>query len=107
MPRLKVRVTPKASRDEVAGWRGDELIVRVREAPERGRATEAAIALVARVLGVPRNAVRLCTGATSRHKVLEIDAIDERAMIAVLGASGSSVPSDPTGDGTGRAGRKS
>ncbi len=38
MARLAVHVTPKSGRDEVVGWRGSELAVRVTAPPEGGKA---------------------------------------------------------------------
>jgi uncharacterized protein len=72
--RLTVRATPKAGRDEIAGRRADgALLVRVTAAPEDGRANAAVCALVAKALGVPKRAVRVVRGETSRDKVLEVD----------------------------------
>lgn len=69
---LRVKVVPGASRDAIAGWLGEALKVRVRAAPERGKANAAVEALVARALRVPRRSVRVASGQTSPHKVLEI-----------------------------------
>jgi len=82
---LAVYVTPKAGRDEVAGWRGSELAVRVTTAPEGGKANAAVCKVVAGVLGVPKSSVRVARGETSRHKVLTIDGVDEVRMRAALG----------------------
>lgn len=83
---LAVHVTPKAGRDEVAGWRGSELEVRVRPAPGAGKATAAVRATVARALGVPVSYVRLKRGATSRHKLLELEDVDEARVREVFGS---------------------
>jgi hypothetical protein len=57
----------------VGGSHGEALVVRVGERAVDGRATEAALAAVARAFGVPRRAVTLVTGARSRAKVVDID----------------------------------
>jgi uncharacterized protein YggU (UPF0235/DUF167 family) len=46
--------------------------VRVGAPAEDGRATEAALQALASALGVRRREVSLLSGATSRHKVVEI-----------------------------------
>jgi uncharacterized protein YggU (UPF0235/DUF167 family) len=51
-----------------------------------GKATEAALAAVADAFGVRRGAVRLVSGATSRTKVVDIDAGDPRVLAALLAA---------------------
>lgn len=83
--RLAVHVTPHAPRDEVAGWRGDELQVKVRAVAEGGKANAAVCAVVAGALGVPKSAVVVARGHTSRHKSLAIDGVDEEAVIRAFG----------------------
>jgi uncharacterized protein YggU (UPF0235/DUF167 family) len=48
MTDLAVHVTPRSGRDEVSGWRGAELSVRVTVAPEGGKANVAVCILVAK-----------------------------------------------------------
>ena len=66
-------VTPRARRNEFAGWLGDTLKVRVRAPAEKGRANEAVCALIAEALGVPRSAVIVERGHASREKMLAIE----------------------------------
>lgn len=82
--RLAVRVTPKASKDEVVGWREGELLVRVSAAPEGGKANAAVCRLLAKRLGVSRSRVRILSGTTSRHKVLEIVGVVESRFAEVF-----------------------
>jgi uncharacterized protein (TIGR00251 family) len=72
---LSVRLTPKASRDEIAGVArladGSPILkVRVRAAPQDGEANEALLRLLAKTLGVPPSAVQLEWGAGGRVKIL-------------------------------------
>jgi hypothetical protein len=69
---LPVRVVPRAGRDEVVGWRGDALRVRVAAAPEAGRANRAVALLLSEVFGVPRVSVELVRGAAARDKLYRI-----------------------------------
>ncbi|MGH2901193.1 MAG: DUF167 domain-containing protein, partial [Solirubrobacteraceae bacterium] len=50
--RLSIKVVPGSSRDDVAGWLGETLKVRVSAPAERGRANAAAETLLADALGV-------------------------------------------------------
>ena len=70
--RAVIKVQPRASRDGVGGRLGDEWKVLVRAPAVEGRANDACIEFFARGLGVPRSAVRITSGATSRHKRIEI-----------------------------------
>lgn len=74
--RLEVRVQPRASRDEIVGWRSGRLLVRVTAPPVDDRANEALCRLVAKRAGVARSAVRVIRGSRSRDKLLEISGLD-------------------------------
>ena len=73
---LPLRVQPKASRDEVTGWHGDVLRLRVRAAPEDGKANAAVVALLAEALGVPKSWVSIERGHASRGKVARVQGLD-------------------------------
>ena len=86
--RISIRLQPRASRDEVAGWeesgkpsqsKNNEidlvLRVRVRAAPVGGAANTSLIQLLAKKLGVAKSRVSLVSGATARNKVVEIEGI--------------------------------
>ena len=84
--RLTIRVSPRSRKAEVGGTFDGTLVVKVRERAVEGRATEAALAALADALGVPRRAVNLVRGATSRTKVVDIDGDDSmlEARVAAL-----------------------
>jgi uncharacterized protein (TIGR00251 family) len=75
--RLAVHVTPRSGRDEIVGWRGDELRVRVTAPPEDGKANAAVEKVVAKALGVAKSCVTVVRGHASRSKMLEIEGVDE------------------------------
>jgi uncharacterized protein (TIGR00251 family) len=75
--RLLLSVTPGASRDELVGRHGEGWKVRVTAAPERGRANDAVMALLAGALRIDRGSIRLVAGHAARQKVVEIDGLDE------------------------------
>jgi uncharacterized protein YggU (UPF0235/DUF167 family) len=88
---LAVHVTPKAGRDEVAGWRGHELALRVSVAPEGGKANAAVCALVAKALAVPKSSVSVVRGAASRHKLLAFSSATDADVEAAFGPREASV----------------
>jgi len=75
--RLKVRVTPRAARDQIVGWRDDTLRVRVTAPPVAGRANEAVLRLLSRALDVPTGRLRLVRGQSSREKVVAVERLSE------------------------------
>ena len=50
----------------------DHLVVRVKEPPKEGKANEAVLRAVAEYYGVAQRDVRLVSGATGRHKIVEV-----------------------------------
>jgi uncharacterized protein YggU (UPF0235/DUF167 family) len=82
--RLRVRVIPRAKRDELAGERDGAVVVRVTAPPAEGRANAAVCALVARRAGVPKSRVTVVRGASRRDKVLEVEGIGEAELRRAL-----------------------
>ena len=70
--RLRVRVSAGAGRSEIVGRHGDGWKARVAAAPERGRANEALLRLLAERLRLPAESVSLVFGHASRDKVVEL-----------------------------------
>lgn len=69
---LTLHVQPGAKTSSVSGTHGDALKIKLAAPPVDGKANAALIAFVADRLGVAKSAVRLKSGQTSRHKILEI-----------------------------------
>ncbi len=80
---IAVRVTPRGGRDAIDGvGDGGELRVRVAAPPADGSANRSLVKLVAKHLGLPRGAVRVIAGATSRHKRLAIEGMAAEDVVA-------------------------
>ena len=73
--RLRLRVSPGASRAGIVGPHGDGWKVRVTAPPEAGRANEAVLRLVAETLALPRSAVTLVSGYGARDKIVELTGV--------------------------------
>lgn len=83
---LHVRVQPRASRAEIAGWRPDgALSVRVTAAPVDGRANAAVGSLLAAVLGVRTSDVEIVRGAAGRDKYVRVAGLTLDDVIRRLG----------------------
>lgn len=72
---FKVRVVPSASRSEIVGEHDGALRVRIAAPPVEGAANEELVRLLARALKVPRNAVVVIGGQTSRLKSIAVSGI--------------------------------
>jgi uncharacterized protein len=84
MATLSVKVVPGASRDRVAGRYGDAIKVQVSAPPEGGKANQALIELVASVLGVRPNQVRIAKGQARSRKLVQIDGLTQTEVDARL-----------------------
>lgn len=82
--RVVVRVRPGASRTVVGGSHDGALVIRVGARAVDGQATAAALQALSKALGVPRRAVVLVSGATSRTKVVDIPDDCRDAVAALL-----------------------
>jgi hypothetical protein len=86
--RLTVRLTPSGGADRIEGHAAGAgrtiLKVRVRAAPEHGKANAALEALLAKALGVAKSKVKVARGAAARLKTVEIDGVDEAEIAAFL-----------------------
>jgi uncharacterized protein (TIGR00251 family) len=69
---LTLKVTPNASRDEIAGFIDGVLHVKICATPVKGKANKELIAFLSRALGVKRSALAIVKGQTSRSKVIEV-----------------------------------
>jgi uncharacterized protein len=74
--RLRLRVAPGAARSAIVGRHGDAWKLRVRGAPERGRANADVLSLLAETLGVPERSLTLVSGHASRDKVVQLTGLD-------------------------------
>jgi uncharacterized protein len=82
---LEVKVTPRASRDEIVGMRDGVLGVRVTAPPVDDAANKAVAKLIAKRAGVPRSRVRIASGARGRRKRIEIDGAGPEELRRVTG----------------------
>ena len=68
MGRLSLKVVPGSSRDEIVGWLGDSLKVKVKAPPEKGRANEAVVTLLAERLGFGTSSITVVSGHGSPRR---------------------------------------
>ncbi len=85
---VKLRVVPRASRNELSGLIGDELKVRLQSPPVEGKANKALVKFLAARLGVSANCVSILSGASGRNKRALIRGSDVSSVRAVLSGSG-------------------
>jgi uncharacterized protein (TIGR00251 family) len=69
---IEIHLQPGAKRSEIVGFREGILYAKVTSLPQRGRANRALVELMAQTLKVPRSAINIIRGQSSRSKVIAI-----------------------------------
>lgn len=82
---LAIKAIPNAPRSEVVDWLGEALKIKVHAPPVEGRANAALCEFLADELGLPRRAVTVLRGGTSRQKTLRIEGLTLAEVRAKLG----------------------
>lgn len=83
--RLRLRIQPRASREEIAGVAGDMIRIRLTAPPVDGTANEALVRFLAVRLKVPRSAVELVSGQTGRTKLVAVTGVSVEETAQRLG----------------------
>jgi len=81
---LRVRVQPRASKDEIAGEMRGALKVRLQAPALEDRANEALVEFLAQLLKRPKAAVRILSGERSRTKRVEINGVTRQQVLDLL-----------------------
>ena len=76
--RFSVRVQPRASADAIAGVHGTSLKIRLTAPPVDGAANERLVFFLSDIFAVPRRAIKILAGESSRSKIVEIEGVTER-----------------------------
>ncbi|MBN8870230.1 MAG: DUF167 domain-containing protein [Solirubrobacterales bacterium] len=76
--RIRVRLQPKASKNEIKGWKEDPITgekvlqARVTAPPVDGKANKALIQLLAKEFKTPKSKIQIVQGESSRDKLVEL-----------------------------------
>jgi uncharacterized protein (TIGR00251 family) len=77
---LNVKVVPGSSHNQIIGWLGDALKIKVMAPPEKGKANEVVIDLLAEALGVSSDDIEVVSGHSSPSKIVGIEGMDDEAI---------------------------
>lgn len=84
---LRLRVNPRASRNEIAGPIGDALKIRIQAAPVDGSANSHLIRYLSKNWDVPRRNLTILSGHTGRDKRLGVTQPDEETRNRILSSA--------------------
>jgi hypothetical protein len=75
--RLSVKVRPGARKNEITGFAGGVLEIRVAAPPADNRANLELVAFLSQALGLSKSSVTILRGHTGRHKLVLIDGLSQ------------------------------
>jgi uncharacterized protein (TIGR00251 family) len=81
---LSVKVRARARRNGVSGMREGMLLIDVTAAPEKGRANQTVLTIMADALGLPKSSLEIVSGATSTRKRVLVRGISVEPLRASL-----------------------
>jgi uncharacterized protein (TIGR00251 family) len=77
---LALRIQPGAKKSGIAGIYGETLKIRLAAPPVDGKANAALLAFLAEWLRVPKSALNLKSGQTSRRKVVRVEGVKAETL---------------------------
>lgn len=87
---ISIRVHPNAAKNQLIGFTGDTLQVRVAAPPVKGKANKELIAFLSQILGISKSSLAITKGHTSRSKVIAIDGLNRAEAVRRLSPKPSS-----------------
>lgn len=84
---IRIRLRPRAGRDELIGMRDGVLRARVSAAPVDGKANKALCRLIAKHVGVAPSRVTIVRGEKSRDKVVRVEDFDSELLRRTLASN--------------------
>jgi uncharacterized protein (TIGR00251 family) len=81
---LAIRVQPGSRKEGILGVHGGRLKVAVHAPPEKGKANDAVVEILAEALGLRKNQIVLQQGATNQNKVVLLARISLTQAVGLL-----------------------
>lgn len=80
---ISIKVVLKSARDQIVGWENGMLKVKLNAVPEKGEANRTLLAHLAKVWKLPKSAVTLVSGETSRQKKICVAGISIETLLTL------------------------
>ncbi|NPA51288.1 MAG: DUF167 domain-containing protein [Aquificae bacterium] len=70
---VDVKVKPNSKKEQILKIDENSFEIRVKEPPEKGRANQKVIELLAKFYKIPKSKIKIKKGKTSSRKIIEIE----------------------------------
>jgi uncharacterized protein len=84
---LQVKVRPGASRTEIVRTQADSVVIALNAPPEKGKANQELVRMIAGMASVSRSAVSIVRGSAARHKLVTIATGHPRRVAELLASA--------------------
>jgi len=81
---FKVKVLPGASKNEIMGFSGDALKIRLTAHPEKGKANAQLIEFLAEKLHVKKTSLSIVRGFEKKEKIIKIQGINKEDLLDLI-----------------------
>jgi uncharacterized protein (TIGR00251 family) len=82
--RISLHVYPNAPRNQVVGFSGGVLGVKVAAPPLKGQANRELVAFLGQLLGVSQGSLAILKGHTSRNKLIAVSGLSREEVVKRL-----------------------
>jgi uncharacterized protein (TIGR00251 family) len=82
--RISLHVHPNAPRNQIVGFEGGVLRVKIAAPPVKGQANRELVSFLSRLLGVDRGSLAIIKGHASRNKLIAVSGISQEEAIRRL-----------------------
>lgn len=81
---IDVKIQPRSSRQEIVGWVGSFLKIKLTSPPVENQANQELIKLLSKKLGISKSSITIITGQTSSIKKLKVSGLNKDEIISML-----------------------
>jgi len=81
---IEILLQPGAKKNEIVGFREGVLYAKVIALPQKSQANRVLLELMAEILGVPKSALAIIRGQSSRNKVIAVQGLSQEEMEEAL-----------------------
>jgi uncharacterized protein (TIGR00251 family) len=69
---IPVKIVPRSSKNQIVGWQGDVLKIKIKSPPVDGEANAELVRFLAEALDIPKSKIEIIKGQSAKNKLLRI-----------------------------------
>jgi uncharacterized protein (TIGR00251 family) len=81
---IQVKISPNASKNQIKGWTGDVLAIRIQTPPVDGKANKALILYLSKITRLSKSRISIVRGETSRQKTIAFNGLEHSELLDLI-----------------------